>query len=120
MLLKKQLIREVKERFGVIPIIVEIYRMIMKAVSLIFNFVIAFIGVVLWKLGAFLSSVILICGSALIYILVLKDHSEDRIYEWSAKTHHSAEHLLITTVVLYFLVVIVQFLLLFLPKIISI
>ncbi len=117
---RKQVIKEVVKKFGFFPIIIEIYRVIMKTVALIFNFCLTFSGVMLWKLGYVWSAAGLIGGSALIYLFVLKDHSEDRIYEWSVKTYHSEEHLLMTTVVLYFLVIVVQFLLLFLPKIINI
>lgn len=117
---RKQIIKGVIKEFGFFPIIIEIYRVIMKTVALILNFRLTFRGVMLWKLGFVWSAVGLIGGSALIYLFVLKDHSEDRIYEWSVKTYHSAEHLLMTTVILYFLVIIVQFLLLFLTYIINI
>ncbi|MBR3805848.1 MAG: hypothetical protein IKJ13_03315 [Clostridia bacterium] len=117
---RKQIIKGVVKEFGFFPIFVEIYRVIMKSVALIFNFCLTLSGVMQWKLGYIWSAVCLIGGSACIFLFVLKDHSEDRIYEWSVKTYHSAEHLLMTTAVLYLFVIIVQFLLLFLPKIINI
>ncbi|MBQ8321510.1 MAG: hypothetical protein IJX92_04025 [Clostridia bacterium] len=108
---KREIIREVIKRFGYFPIVVEVYRVVMKAVTLIANFFLTFGGVICLRDAHYWSAVTLIGGSTLIYLLVLKDHSEDKIYEWSTKNYHSENHLLLTTVVLYLIIIILQILL---------
>ncbi|MBQ8321498.1 MAG: hypothetical protein IJX92_03965 [Clostridia bacterium] len=106
-----EMICEVKKRYGILPIIVEIFRVIMKTVTLITNFILAAGGMVSLRDGHFWSCGTLLGGTALIYLLALKDHSEDKIYEWSTKNYHSENHLLLTTVVLYIVIIIFQILL---------
>ena len=101
MMKRLEMIGEIKKRYGILPIIIEIFRVITKAVALIYNFALSFCGVILWRAGATCSSLILLLGSVVIYIFALKDHSEDKIYEWCVKKYHSADNLLITTAVLY-------------------
>ncbi len=106
-----EMICEVKKRYGIFPIVVEVYRVVMKTVTLIANLFLAFGGAVCLRDGCFWSCGVLLGGSALIYLLALKDHSEDKIYEWSTKNYHSENHLLLTTVVLYLIIIILQMLL---------
>ena len=108
---KKEMIREIVKRFGFFPVVIEVYRIVMKAVTLIANFFLAFAGIVYLRNGCYWSGVALLVGSALIYLFALKDHSEDRIYRWSTETYRTKDHLLLTTVVLYLIIIILQILL---------
>ncbi|MBQ8321516.1 MAG: hypothetical protein IJX92_04055 [Clostridia bacterium] len=114
-----EMLREAKKRYGIFAIIIEIYRVIMKVIALTYNFFLTFGGVILWRAGVMWSAVVLLAGSAIIYLLALKDHSEDKIYEWCVKKYHSADNLLLTTVILYGVIVATQTLLLVLSKLLE-
>ena len=105
------MIREIVKRFGFFPVVIEVYRIMMKAVTLVANFFLTFAGVVYLRNDCYWSGVALLVGSALIYLFALKDHSEDRIYRWSTENYRNKDHLLLTTVVLYLIIIILQILL---------
>ena len=106
-----EMIGEVKKRYGILPIIVEIFRVIMKTVTLITNFILAAGGMVILRDGHFWSCGTLLGGTALIYLLALKDHSEDKIYEWVSKKYRDVDAILLTAVILYLIIMILQILL---------
>ena len=105
------MICEVKKRYGFFPIVVEVYRVVMKTVTLITNFILAAGGMVGLRNGYFWSCGVLLGGTALIYLLALKDHSEDKIYEWVSKKYRDVNAILLTAVILYLIIMILQILL---------
>ncbi|MBO5010391.1 MAG: hypothetical protein J6D20_06850 [Clostridia bacterium] len=84
---RKQTLKQTLELGGIKLVFVEIYRIVMKWITILFDFLLALFGFVAFMKDDMLSYFILFAGAMLMYIFVLKDYSEEAIIRHFAKKY---------------------------------
>ena len=84
---RKQTLKQTLELGGIKLVFVEIYRIVMKWITILFDFLLALFGFVAFMKDDMLSYFILFAGAMLMYIFVLKDYSEETIIRHFAKKY---------------------------------
>lgn len=99
---RRQTLKETIDLGGIKLVFVEIYRIVMKGVTIIYDFFLAFFGIIALSRGETISALILIYGAILMYILVLKDYSEENIIRYFAKKIGLSVNILQKIILVYY------------------
>ncbi|MBQ8321169.1 MAG: hypothetical protein IJX92_02240 [Clostridia bacterium] len=99
---RRQTLKETIDLRGIKLVFVEIYRIVMKGVTIIYDFFLAFFGIIALSRGETISALILIYGAILMYILVLKDYSEENIIRYFAKKIGLSVNILQKIILVYY------------------